>query len=302
MSIFKSLWTGTPKRRTDNFDASERDQADREADLGYRKLEERRVLSATFSFAADVLTLADFDSGQDLTIAQEDVSINGGTAQEAYLFDLASGTWTNNGGISAANFEIDGTQLRIATDFFDPDPLQTNPGRNANILIDGEVDAAESIELTQADVADQIDFESLTIQNINNTDESLNLNLFGDVSLSNIQQTDTIPTDGNADFDIDITTEGSIDVTGPVNNTVDGADAGITLTTTGVDSDVNISGDVTTAAGDVSLSAADEVTFQSSGTITASGEGDVSVISDSDDLDGDDSDCLLYTSPSPRDS
>ena len=81
MSIFKSLWTGTPKRRTDNFDASERDQADREADLGYRKLEERRVLSATFSFAADVLTLADFDSGQDLTIAQEDVSINGGTAQ-----------------------------------------------------------------------------------------------------------------------------------------------------------------------------------------------------------------------------
>ena len=63
-----------------------------EAELGYSRLEQRQVLSASFSLVGTLLTLDSFDPGEDLTFTQADVDIGGSTVNAYICFtDLDMG-------------------------------------------------------------------------------------------------------------------------------------------------------------------------------------------------------------------
>ena len=66
------------------------------ADIGYQRLEQRRVLSASFGIGAGgALILDSFDPGQDLTVAQTDSFING-FIQDSFAFEVDSGSFTGS--------------------------------------------------------------------------------------------------------------------------------------------------------------------------------------------------------------
>ena len=67
-----------------------------EADLGYQRLEERQVLSASFSsLGAGMLTIDGFDDGSNLIFEQVNTSIDG-TTEDGYQFTLADGSAWND--------------------------------------------------------------------------------------------------------------------------------------------------------------------------------------------------------------
>ena len=205
--------------------------------LGYDKLEDRQVLSASFAFdaATSLLTIDGFDDvSSSLTIDQGSTSLNGGNAENAYIFTLGSGTFTDGGGIPAANFRIDGSTLSVGTGFF-------GGAANANVAIDGAV-GSNSVALFQADLADDIVFDSLEVANFRNFARSIELNLVGDVTLDGL----TIGTP-NQSTELMVTTDGSINVDGDLTATNNGS---IDLTST---DEINISGLVQTDNGDITI-------------------------------------------------
>ena len=263
------------------------------ADLGYQKLEERKVLNATFTFdaAASLLTIDDFDAGSDLSIDQNTASINGGAPEDAYIFTLASGTFDDGGGFAPGDFEVSGDTLTVATETFGADG-----GLDANVVVDGAV-GADFIELTQADITDDIQFNSFEISNIQNLGNSLELNVVGDVTLDNLSVVDNDPLVMPPTMpiaDLSITTTGSINVVGSLDNAIENVDSGIELNATGGNSDVTISAAVTTVEGAIEIAAGDEVTFTSTGSLTSADTGNLSVTANTDvAVDGDGSDGIV---------
>ena len=135
--------------------------------------------NATFSFVGGELILDGFDIGQDLSIHQESATINGGTPEDTYLFNVANGSWAGGNGVPGNEFEIVAGELRIATDFF---------GLLASVSIDGQSGAGlnDNISLTQVNVSEGLEFASLDLSNITNSFQSLDLNIDGDLSLNSI--------------------------------------------------------------------------------------------------------------------
>lgn len=246
--------------------------------LGYQKLEDRQVLDASFAFdaATNLFSIDIFETQQsDFLIDQASVSINGGANQDAYVFRLASGTFINGGGIPAANFEIDGRTLSVGTDFF-------GGAANANVAIEGVL-GVNSVALTQADVADQIVFNSLEISDFRNFGRSLELNLIGDVTLSDV--TIGLP---NQSTELSIRTDGSINVDGDLTATGNGA---IDLTST---DDINISGLVQTDNGDINIETGQDLVLTTSalssqldvGIASAAGDATLNVGGDAIEVGG----------------
>ena len=101
MSIFSFLNKAKPRREFGNSDPTTALESDRpiEADLGYRRLEERQVLSASFLFNGTDLILNDFDMGQDLTIDQGSFDVGGGL-EDVYVFQVEGVGWMDLGGIA----------------------------------------------------------------------------------------------------------------------------------------------------------------------------------------------------------
>ena len=232
--------------------------------LGYDKLEDRQVLSASFAFdaATSLLTIDGFDDvSSSLTIDQGSTSLNGGNAENAYIFTLGSGTFTNGGGIPAANFRIDGSTLSVGTGFF-------GGAANANVAIDGAV-GSNSVALFQADLADDIVFESLEVANFRNFARSIELNLVGDVTLDDL----TIGTP-NQSTELMVTTDGSIDVDGDLTATNNGS---IDLTST---DEINISGLVQTNNGDINIETGQDLVLA---TTALSSQIDVGIVSSTGD-------------------
>ena len=303
--------------------------------LGYQQLEDRQVLDASFAFnaATNLFSIDVINRGEssDFLINQTNVSINGGASEDAYVFRLGSGTFIDGGGIPAANFQIDGRTLSVGTDFF-------GGAANANVAIDGFV-GANTVALTQANVANDLVFNSLEISNFRNFGRSLELNLVGDVTLSDV--TIGVP---SANTELSIRTNGSINVDGDLTATGNGS-----IDLTSID-DINISGLVQTDNGDINLEAGQDLVLATSalssqmdvGIVSSTGDatfnvggdaievgdailsGDATlgapIVLEAGDLEvnaardiivgsvqagtvslnaGDD--CLLYTSPSPRD-
>ena len=237
--------------------------------LGYDELEDRQVLSASFAFdaATSLFSIDGFDDiSSSLTIDQASTSINGGANQDAYIFTLRSGTFTNGGGIPAANFEIAGNRLSVGTGFF-------GGAANANVAIDGAV-GSNSVALVQANVANDIVFDSLEVSNFRNFARSIELNLVGDVTLSDLTIGDTINT-----TELSVSTNGSIDVDGDLTATNNGS---IDLTST---DDINISGLVQSDNGDIDIETGQNLVLATSalssqiniGIVSSSGDATLNV-------------------------
>ncbi len=160
-----------------------------EADVGYQKLEARKVLSATFAFGAGELLLSDFDSGSDLSLSQDDVDIDGRTV-DAYVFELSSGSWmgtlpSNGVEVSSVNGGTNNL-LEVATSVL-------NGASNSSISIDGSTSSAFNIDLTQ--VSSAFTVGSLEISNVTSVDSNLDLSIDGRVTLDNLSIVDSNPND-----------------------------------------------------------------------------------------------------------
>ena len=151
--------------------------------------------------------------------------------------------------------------------------------------------------MTQVNVTNDIEFGSLSISNIRNIGADLQLNLVGDVTLDNIVSIDD-PNSPAPPADIFITTTGSIDVAGAINNLHNDADADIALVANGVDSDITIDASVSTAEGSITVQADDQVEFLAAGGRNSADTGDVSVTANADGSDGNDSDGILMADSS----
>ncbi|MDB4766231.1 hypothetical protein OAG71_00940 [bacterium] len=287
MSLFRFL----PTFKATSQDTNIKNKVLRRAlcSLNYQQLEERRVLDASFTYdaSASLLTIDDFDVGSDLSIDQNTASINGSASQDAYVFTLAAGTFDDGGGIAPSDFQISGNTLTVATDIFGG-----GGGLDANVIVDGSV-GVNFVELTQANIANNIEFNTLEIFNIQNVGNSLELNVIGDVELINLSVVGNTPTTLPI-ADLSITTTGSINVLGTLVNAIENIDSGIELNATGGDSDVTISAAVTTVEGGIEIEAGDEVTFASTGSLTSADTGDLSVTANTDvAVDGDGSDGIV---------
>ncbi len=254
-----------------------------EAQLDYQKLEPRRVLSATFAFSGGQLLLDGFDLGQDLTFAQQDETING-TTTNAYIFELASGSWTGsnlNPGIEieSVNGGIN-NQLQLAISLF-------GSAENSLISIDGATGTPLNIDVNQ--LGSSFTTGELDLANISSVDSSLQLRIDGDVTLDNIQVSDSNPNDAvTSPASLSVTATGSIDVQGNLSNQMSDAGAGITLIATGNNSDVHLHGVVETTAGSITIGAGDSVLLGENAAVNSGQAGNVIIIAGNDGVIDDD--------------
>ena len=259
------------------------------ADIGYQRLEQRRVLSASFGIGAGgALILDSFDPGQDLTVAQTDSFING-FIQDSFAFEVDSGSFT--GSVTNPLFELEsvngGTDnlLQVATSFF-------NGPANAQIMLNGATSTGGQVEFDQ--VGSAITVESLDISNFTNVDRALSITAVGDITASNISVVDSNPLDTiNPAARLTIETQGSITTAGSIENLIDNSLAGIELVASGANNDLSLAGTIETQAGGIELSAGDSVQLSSTGQIVSGNLGDTAITSGTSGTPGDSGDQIL---------
>ena len=263
-----------------------RDQLDVEADIGYQRLEQRQVLSASFVASAGGVILDSFDPNQDLLYGQADTNVNG-IVQDAYLFILDSGSWTGDDSDPLVELEsVNGgtnNRLEVATSLF-------GTASNALISIDGST-SGSNIDFDQ--VSSTITFDTLTISNFTNFDRSFRLSTIGDVVAGNIQVLDSNPADGfTPNGDLVIETRGSITINGELENAFANAFDEIELKASGVDNDITIGSRLETASGNILVQSDDAVLFSANGSIVSAGAGDIVINTGLNSLVGDSSSIL----------
>ncbi|MEM9941702.1 MAG: hypothetical protein AAF939_08940, partial [Planctomycetota bacterium] len=269
------------------FEATENPATHGELELGYQVLESRQVLSATFTFIGAEVFLDGFDANQDLTISQENVLI-GGMVQDAYVFELENGSWSGPPPNSLVEIENAGgglnNQLEIATAFF-------GNANQALIRLDGTDSSGGNIQLFQN--SGPITADEISIENMTNVDQSLELNLNSDVEISNLSVIDSNPNDASVPAaDLAIDTTGGISVTGSIQNELLNTASGIILTASLGDSDLTIDGNIETARGDIELVAADSILVSGNSLLQASMEGDLSLAAGVDGVAGNQGDVI----------
>jgi len=238
------------------------------AQIGYQRLEQRRVLSASFIGAAGGLVLDSFDPGQDLHFSQTNALVNG-VIQDSYVFEVASGSFIGSTVSPLIELEsVNGgtdNQLQVATALF-------GGSTNAQISIDGSATGGGEISLQQSGAA--ITFDNLTISNLTNQDQSFSLNTIGDITASNISVVDSNPLDAvNPLASLVISTQGSINTTGTIDNLIDNPLSEIQLIANGQDNDINVVDRIETRSGQIILQANDSVGVISTGQILSGGLG-----------------------------
>ena len=232
------------------------------AQIGYQRLEQRRVLSASFIGAAGGLVLDSFDPGQDLQFSQANAFVNG-VVQDSYVFEVASGSFTGSTvnpliELESVNGGTDNL-LQVATALF-------GGPNNAQISIDGSATGGGEVSLQQTGAA--ITFESLDVSNLTNQDQSFSLNTIGDITASNISVVDSNPLDAIDPLaSLTISTLGSITTTGSIDNLIDNPLNEVQLIANGQDNDVIVGGRIETNPGQIILQADDSVEVLSTGLI-----------------------------------
>ena len=257
------------------------------AAIGYQRLEQRRVLSASFIGSAGELILDSFDPGQNLTFAQTNSFING-IDQDSFTFQVDSGSFT--GSLANPLFELEsvsgGTNnlLQVATSFF-------GGATNAQISIDGATSTGGQVEFDQA--GNSVTFDSLNISNFTNIDRGFSLNAIGDVTASSISVIDSNPLDSiNPSASLTINTQGSI-TAGSIENLIDNPLAEIDLSANGANNDIAVIDRIESQSGSIELSAGDSVQLNSTGQIVSGNLGNTTIISGTSGLAGDSGDQIL---------
>jgi len=225
------------------------------AQIEYQRLEQRRVLSASFIGAAGGLVLDNFDAGQDLQFSQTNALVNG-VVQDSYLFEVASGSFIGSTASSFIELEsVNGgtnNQLQVATALF-------SGSTGAQISIDGSANGGGQIGLQQFGTA--ITFDSLNISNLTNQDQSFSLNT--------IDPLDTVDPLAS----VTISTQGSINTAGSIDNLIDNPLNEIQLIANGQGNDINVIDRIETRSGQITLQADDSVKVLSTGQIRSGGLG-----------------------------
>jgi len=242
------------------------------AEIGYKRLEQRQVLSASFIAGASGIILNNFDPGQDLDFAQTTANVNG-AFQDAYLFTVDSGDWT---GLTASpHVEVEsvngGTnnQLQVATSLF-------GGASNAQLTFDGATTTGTEVEFSQS--SSLVTFDSLNISNFTNDNNSFETLSVGDVAASDIQVIDSNPNDTNNPFaQIEIQTQGTITTSDDINNLTTNPSNGILLDSNGANNDVTINGQVRTIDGTIDIAADDSVLLNSNALVTTAGSGNIEI-------------------------
>jgi len=226
------------------------------AQLGYQKLEPRQVLSASFTFGAGLLTLDGFDAGQNLTFSED-------AGNDVFLFEIGSGAW--GGDDSDPDITVTGTTLEVGRGLL-----------TAGVTINGE----STIGISQSG---GFSISNFSISNFSLNDQSIDLNIDGNLQAGGLTVNDTLPADG-IDVSILLTATGTIDVTGNLAAFGGNLLSVISISATGTTSDINVdAAAITTDAGSISLAAADAVTLSNSASVQAGLIGSVSLIANSDD-------------------
>ena len=265
------------------------------AEIGYQRLEQRRVLSASFVGTAGVLILDSFDPGQDLTFSQSNSFVNG-VLQDNFTFEVASGSLT--GSLTNPLFELEsvngGTNnlLQVATSFF-------GGASNAQISIDGTTTAGGQIEFQQLGT---VTFDSIDISNFTNVDRDFSINAIGDITASNISVVDSNPLDLiNPNASLSINTQGSVTVDG-LENLIDNPLAEIELSANGTNNDITVVDRIETQSGDIQLSTGDSVQLTATGQILSGNLGDTTITSGTSGLSGNTGDQILLADGSSIDA
>lgn len=267
------------------------------ANVAYARLEPRQVLSASFVFGTGGLILDSFDAGQDLSMAQQSVEIDGIT-QDAYVFDVASGSWSGSAVNPLVELEsVSGgvnNRLEVATAFL-------GSPTNANLILNGSTTTGSEVGFSQT--SSMVTFDSLDISNFTNLDRSLSLNTAGDIAASDLTVADSNPTDGfDPAVDLRIKTQGHVLVGGTLQNLVVNQDAEIILTAEGAASDVVVSSHVETALGNISVRTDDALIVAPTGTLQSGLTGNINVATGLDGLTGTDGDEIRMESGSLMDA
>ncbi len=289
MNLFEPMRSrnSMPQSNCDNSAENAKSSHTITAQIGYRRLEQRQVLSASFIGAAGGIVLDSFDPGQDLLFVQTDALING-VVQDSYLFEVSSGGWTG----STANPLIDlesvnggvNNRLEVATALF-------GGAANAQISIDGTASGGGEVEFQQA--GNPVTFQQLDISNFTNQDSSLSLNSIGDITAANISVVDSNPLDAIDPLaNLTITTQGSITTAGSIDNLIDNLDNEVRLIATGQNNDITIGDRVETQSGSIIIQAGDSVRLASTSQIMSGGMGDVLIDSGQSPTQGDSGDVI----------
>ena len=257
---------------------------------GYTKLEERRVLNATFAFdlVAAELTLENFvDSGIG------DNSVNITQSGSDFVFELGDGVWQADGSVAGLDFTLSGGDSI----------LTINDGALSLSSLVLNDNTADTFDIT----FDQFDFQTGAVSISSNNgffgsitefsgaSSSINIGTFGFtagvVDLSNgqhdfdlvfgitnnsiaINDSDEINLQilQSTDGDVSVTAGGTIEVLAGGPGISSGGN--LSLAANGFDDDVVLNNNIF-ADGDIQLSATDQIAIDSSSSITAIGTGNV---------------------------
>ena len=239
--------------------------AEWDAEIGYEKLEPRKVLSATFLFDGGLLVLGDFDSGQDLSFSQVD---SGGDS--AFVFEIDNGEFIESG-IPNSEIENEFGTLTVPVSLI-----------SEGISIDGN----NSIGIVQASGTQDFSAPSLELANFQLVDQSLNVNSLGAVTLRDVSVDDTDPNDLS---EVEISVQAlSISINGDVANLSTSPNAESEYVAV---EDIRLEGaTLASTTGDVSLLAAEQISLVEEGSFSSSvlaqNEADIVLSAESIFMDG----------------
>ena len=268
----------------------------------YIKLEERRVLNATFAFdlVASELTLENFvdsDAGND--------SVNISQLGNDFVFSLNDGTWASSGPVTDLDFTLsDGDSVLTINDgalslsslvFNDTtsdmfDIVIDDFDFGGTLVINSGIGTFGTVSEQSSSSSVSIDMFSFSVANIDFSTGQHDFGLIGGQVAQNLNLSDQnelqlqfVESNGGT---ITIEAAGSIDVTnaGSGISSLSGGD--INLTTTSPNSDINIGTSIFANGGNIDLVAADQVLLLPFSSIESNGGGDISILANV--LGGDD--------------
>ena len=256
MPIFERIFRNLHRHDGRKCDKSEGLAKEWDADIGYEKLEPRKVLSATFLFDEGLLSLTDFDSGQDLTFSQV-----GPDGDGFFLFEIDNGDFAESGL---------------------PNPgIETGPGTlsiAASLISNGiSIDGNSAIGITQTTGTEGFSAPSLQLSNFQLLDQSLELSSAGAITLGDISVRDTNPTDLN---DVEISVQASsLTISGVVTNeSVNPNAASIYVS----DEDLTLDGGtLQSEGGDITVFAEGQISFL----VDANGDRSTGISSENGDVE-----------------
>lgn len=284
-----------PRNRDDNNFHSNHRGIEQTKSTKYIKLEERRVLNATFAFdlVAAELTLENFvDSG----IGDNSVDIS--QSGNDYIFSLNDGIWAPSGSVAGLDFLLSDNDSVLTigdgalnlqslvfndttSDTFDIRFDQFNFG-SGSLLVNSGIGTFGTISTASASSAVSIGAFLFSAENVDFTLGNHDFDLVNGLTADDTLLTDVddlqIQALQSNNGSISIVAGGSVNVVNPGSfiSVLSGGE--ISITTTDINSDINVSSSIFSFGGNINLESADQVLLSSGSSIVSETSGNVSIL------------------------